>query len=203
LFVELSPPSPGVSAARAGSSFRLSSTFNEQKAKRKIMEDFFDGAGMETVSGPLIGGGLAQLGILGTRKFLPAQAKYAGLIGALIGGGVSAFLMSKPEHRQKGLAGLAVALLVGIPRQIEDLILPSKLSGADQIDLLGAYNAEMGAYNAEGMGEGEYGEGGIDILNSGSGSTGMLAAVVPENMSGDLGADVEIQDAGAFGATGF
>jgi hypothetical protein len=173
------------------------------------MEDFFDGAGMETVSGPLIGGGLAQLGILGTRKFLPAQAKYAGLIGALIGGGVSAFLMSKPEHRQKGLAGLAVALLVGIPRQIEDLILPSKLSGADQIDLLGAYNAEMGAYNAEGMGAynaegmGDYGEGGIDILNSGSGSTGMLAAVVPENMAGDLGADVEIQDAGAFGATGF
>jgi hypothetical protein len=174
------------------------------------MEDFFDGAGMETMSGPLIGGGLAQLGILGTRKFLPAQAKYAGLIGALVGGGVSAYLMSKPEHRQKGLAGLAVALLVGIPRQIEDLIMPSKLSGADQIDLLSAYNAEMGAYNAEGMGaystegmNGLEGEGGVDILNSGSGSTGMLAAIVPENMAGDLGADVEIQDAGAFGSTGF
>lgn len=166
------------------------------------MEDFFDGAGMETVSGPLIGGGLAQLGILGTRKFLPAHAKYAGLVGAILGGGVSAFLMSKPEHRQKGLAGLAVALLVGIPRQIEDLILPSKLSGADQIDLLGAYNAEMGAYNAEGMRGLDDGSG-IDILNSGSGGTGMLAAVVPENMAGDLGADVEIQDAGAFGATGF
>jgi hypothetical protein len=163
------------------------------------MEDFFDGAGMETVSGPLIGGGLAQLGILGTRKFLPAHAKYAGLIGAIVGGGVSAFLMSKPQHRQKGLAGLAVALLVGIPRQIEDLILPSKLSGADQIDILNAYNYEMGAYNAEGMN----GDSGIDILNSGSGSTGMLAAIVPENMSGDLGADVEIQDASAFGATGF
>jgi hypothetical protein len=163
------------------------------------MEDFFDGAGMETVSGPLIGGGLAQLGILGTRKFLPAHAKYAGLIGAIVGGGVSALLMSKPQHRQKGLAGLAVALLVGIPRQIEDLILPSKLSGADQIDILNAYNYEMGAYNAEGMN----GDSGIDILNSGSGSTGMLAAIVPENMSGDLGADVEIQDASAFGATGF
>lgn len=163
------------------------------------MDDFFDGAGMETVSGPLIGGGLAQLGILGTRKFLPAKAKWAGLIGALLGGGVSAFLMSKPQHRQKGLAGLAVALLVGIPRQIEDLMLPSKLSGADQIDLLGAYNAEMGAYNAE------LGEESIEVLNSGSGSTGLIGAVVPENMAGDLGAgaaDVEIMDASAFGATG-
>jgi hypothetical protein len=163
------------------------------------MEDFFDGAGMETVSGPLIGGGLAQLGILGTRKFLPGKAKYAGLIGAAIGGGVSAFLMSKPQHRQKGLAGLAVALLIGIPRQIEDLIMPARLSGDDQIALLGAYNAEMGAYNAE-MGEGDSP---VQVLNSGSGSMGLIGAVVPENMSGDLSADVEIADANAFGATGF
>lgn len=165
------------------------------------MDDFFDGAGMETVSGPLIGGGLAQLGILGVRKFLPSKSKWAGLIGAVIGGGVSAFLMSKPQHRQKGLAGLAVALLVGIPRQIEDLMLPSKLSGDDQIDLLGAYNAEMGAYNAE-LGEDSSP---IEVLNSGSGGTGLIGAVVPENMAGDLGAgaaDVEIMDASAFGATG-
>jgi hypothetical protein len=168
------------------------------------MDDFFDGATMETVSGPLIGGGLAQLGILGTRKFLPAQTKYAGLIGALVGGGVSAFLMTKPQHRQKALAGLATALIVGLGRQIEDMTLPARLSGADQIDLLGAYNAEMGAYNAE-MGNGEYdgsGPGGIDILNSGSGGTGLIGAVVPEQMSGDLGADVEIMGADAFGATG-
>jgi len=167
------------------------------------MEDFFDGAGMETVSGPLIGGGLAQLGILGTRKFIPAQAKYAGLIGAVLGAAAGAFMMSKPQHRNKGLAAVAVALLVGVPRQIEDLILPSKLSGVDQIDLLGAYNAEMGAYNAEmGAYDTEMAGEQVEVLNSGSGGTGLIGAMVPENMSGDLGADVEIQDASAFGATG-
>lgn len=173
------------------------------------MEDFFDGAGMETVSGPLIGGGLAQLGILGTRKFAPSYAKYAGLIGTVLGGGVSAFLMSKPQHRQKGLAGLAVALLVGVPRQIEDLIMPAKLSGDDQIALLGAYNAEMadynaqmGAYNAEMADANEVGSSPVEVLNSGSGGTGLIGAIVPEDMAGDLGADVEIMDASAFGATG-
>lgn len=39
------------------------------------MDDFFDGPTMQTISGPLVGGGAAQAAILGTRKFLPAQAK--------------------------------------------------------------------------------------------------------------------------------
>jgi hypothetical protein len=58
----------------------------------------------------------------------------------------------------------------------------------------------MGAYTSE-MGAGEQ----IEILNSGSGSTGLVGAVEPENMAGDIGAtaaDIEIQDAGAFGSTG-
>lgn len=164
------------------------------------MDDFLDfgGAGTQIVAGPLIGGGLAQLGILGTRKYLPAHAKYAGLIGAAVGTAVGAFLMTKPQHKEKGLAAVAVALLVGVPRQIEDLMLPSKLSGAEQLDILSAYNAEMGAYTSE-MGEASP----VQVLNSGSGGTGVLSAIVPENMSGDLGADVEIADASAFGATGF
>jgi hypothetical protein len=173
----------------------------QRKKQEKIMDDFFDfgGTGTQIVAGPLIGGGLAQLSILGVRKYLPAKAKWAGAIGAAVGTAVGAFLMSKPQHKEKGLAAVAVALLVGVPRQIEDLMLPSKLSGADQIDILGAYNAEMGAYNAEQMGEASP----VEILNSGSGGTGLLGAIVPENMAGDLGADVEIQDASAFGATGF
>jgi len=160
------------------------------------MDDFFDGPTMETISGPLVGGGAAQLGILGTRKFLPAKAKYAGLIGAALGVGASYLLMRR--DRDKGIAGIAVALLIGIPRQIEDMLLPSKLSGSDT-DLLGAYTSEMGAYTSE-MGEASP----IEVLNSGSGGTGVIGAVVPEeSMAGDLGADIEIQDAGAFGATGF
>jgi len=163
------------------------------------MDDFFEGPTMQTISGPLVGGGVAQLGILGTRKFLPAQAKWAGLIGAALGVGAS--LLLKRKDYDKGVAGIAVALLVGIPRQIEDLMLPSKLSGADT-DLLGAYTSEMGdfgAYTSE-MGEASP----VQVLNSGSGGTGVIGAVVPEeSMAGDLGADIEIQDAGAFGSTGF
>jgi hypothetical protein len=160
------------------------------------MNDFFDfgGAGSEIVSGPLIGGGLAQLGILGTRKFMPSKAKWAGAIGAAAGVAVGAFLMSKPQHKEKGLAAVAVALLVGVPRQIEDLMMPSKLSGVENLDILSAYDAEMGALGATP---------GVEVLNSGSGGTGLLGAYVPENMAGDLGADVEITDASAFGATGF
>ncbi len=161
------------------------------------MDDFFDGPTMNTISGPLAGGGAAQLGILGTRKFLPAQAKYAGLIGTLLGVGVGYLLMRK--DRDKGIAAMATAALVGLPRQIEDMMMPSRLAGSDDVDLLGAYTSEMGAYTSE-MG----GPSPIEVLNSGSGGTGLIGAVVPEeSMAGDLGADVEIQDAGAFGATGF
>jgi hypothetical protein len=165
------------------------------------MDDFFDfgGSGKDIVAGPLVGGGLAQLAILAVRKFMPSQAKWAGTIGAVAGSAVGAFLMSKPEHKEKGLAAVATALIVGVPRQIEDLMLPSKLSGVENIDLLGAYDAEMGAYDAE-MGEVPN----VQVLNSGSGGTGLVGAYVPETMSGDLGADadMEISDASAFGATG-
>lgn len=160
------------------------------------MDDFFDGPTMTTISGPLAGGGAAQLGILATRKFLPAKAKYAGLIGTLLGGAVGYLIMRK-DH-EKGLAAIATAALVGIPRQIEDMFMPSKLSGED-VDLLGAYTSEMGAYTSE-MGAASP----VQVLNSGSGGTGVIGAVVPEeSMAGDLGADIEIQDAGAFGSTGF
>ena len=160
------------------------------------MDDFFNGPTMETISGPLVGGGAAQVGILATRKFWPAKAKWAGAIGAVLGVGASYLLMRK--DREKGIAGIAVALLVGLPRQLEDMMLPSRLSGGDT-DLLGAYTSEMGAYTSE-MGEASP----VQVLNSGSGGTGVIGAYVPEeSMAGDLGADIEIQDAGAFGATGF
>lgn len=160
------------------------------------MDDFFEGPTMTSISGPLAGGGAAQLGILATRKFMPAKAKYAGLIGTLLGGAVGYLIMRK--DRDKGLAAIATAALVGIPRQIEDMLMPSKLSGED-VDLLGAYTSEMGAYTSE-MGAASP----VQVLNSGSGGTGVIGAVVPEeSMAGDLGADIEIQDAGAFGSTGF
>lgn len=157
------------------------------------MDDFFDGPTMQSIGGPLAGGGAAQVGILATRKFFPAKAKYAGLIGTVLGGVVGYLIMRK--DRDKGLAAIATAVLVGLPRQLEDMLMPSKLADAD---LLGAYTSEMGAYTSE-MGEAPP----IEVLNSGSGGTGVIGAMVPEeSMAGDLGADVEIMDSGAFGATG-
>lgn len=162
------------------------------------MDDFFDGPTMQSIGGPLAGGGAAQVGILATRKFLPAKAKYAGLIGTLLGVGVGYLIMRR--DRDKGLAAIATAALVGLPRQLEDMMLPSRLAGGD-VDLLGAYTSEMdglGAYTSEMDGPSP-----VEVLNSGSGGTGVIGAMVPEeSMAGDLGADVEIMDSGAFGATG-
>ena len=151
------------------------------------MEDFGDfGEGLMTdAAGPLIGGGLAQLGILGTKILMPAYSKYAGLIGAVLGGAVSAFLMTKPQHAMKGNAGLATALLIGIPRAIEDMMLPTKL----------------GAITWNGFGAAP---GGIEILNGGGGSTGMLGAITTDGYGDDAAAAAPISiQGGSFGATGF
>jgi hypothetical protein len=156
-------------------------------------EDFLGEGAMQQMSGPLIGGGLAQVGILATKAFAPKFAKYAGIIGAVLGGGVSAFLMSKPQHRDKGLAGLATALVVGVPRAIEDLMLPAMgLKGFDGLD---AYTPEgLSAYTSEGMG------GPLEVLSESPGSPGLLSAMGQDDMAGDLGADIEVSG-NAFGAT--
>jgi hypothetical protein len=154
-------------------------------------EGFFDGPGMQAAKGPLIGGGLTQLGIIAVNKFAPAYKKYAGLIGMVIGGGASAYLMSKPEHREAGAAGLATALIVGLPRQLNELM-GGTLMGADEIS-----SDEMAGLDAYTM-EGPAGMQLVGIEDSGSGSTGMGAYT----MEGPADSGMSIQG-GDFGATGF
>lgn len=103
-------------------------------------DSFFDGPAMQAAKGPLIGGGLAKLTSIGVRKFLPNYAKWSGLAGAVVGGGVGAFLMTKPEHKETGTAALATALIIGLSEQLE--ISTGLLKGADD---LSAYTSEMGA----------------------------------------------------------
>jgi len=163
-------------------------------------DSFFDGPSMQAAKGPLIGGGLAQLGILGTKILLPSYVKYAGLIGAILGGGVSAFLMSKPQHKEAGAAGLATALIIGIPRQIEDL-----MGGTLKGDDLSAYTSEMGdealnAYTSEMGGPVELMDTPVQIQDSGSGSTGVMGAITSEMGATPEGLTIQGSD---FGATGF
>lgn len=154
------------------------------------MDDFgemFDGT-LSSSKGVLIGGGLAQLGVLGTKIMLPKYSKYAGLIGAALGGAVSAFMMSKPQHREAGQQGLAAALIIGIPRALEDLALKSMIK-----------DGEFGAYTSEALGAvpGIDIQGPLEIMDAGAGSSGMLGAI-----TSDLGDDMQVSGA-SFGATGF
>lgn len=139
-------------------------------------DSFFDGAAMQAAKGPLLGGGLAKLTSIGIRKFVPSMVKYSGLAGALVGGGVSAYLMTKPEHKETGAAGLATALLIGLSEQLESMM--GLLHGADD---LGAYTSEMGANALEMMDSDEMGdedmEGPLEIQDSGSGSSGVMGAL--------------------------
>jgi hypothetical protein len=184
-----------------------------RKRKKKMFttgDSFFDGPEMQAAKGPLIGGGLTQLGTIAIRKFVPSMAKHAPLIGMVIGGGVSAYLMTKPQHKEAGAAGLATALIIGLPQLLDEYmgtgLLKGDEVGDDQMgdEMLGAYAQEMGA--GEGLqllGPAE----GVQIQDSGSGSTGLIGAVTQEMgaITSDMGAPAEgltIQGSD-FGATGF
>lgn len=144
------------------------------------MDDYMDmGAGLSdpSIAGPLIGGGAAQAASLATRLIWPGKkiTKWASAIGLGIGGGISAALIFSPRYRQTGIAGLITAALVSVPRQIEDLMAAS----GTMKDYLGLITPER---EMAGFGE-DYsmmGQPDVQLLDSGSGSTGVLGTIVPE-----------------------
>jgi hypothetical protein len=148
-------------------------------------DSFFDGPGMAGAKAPLIGGGAAQLGIILVKKFAPAYAKWAGGIGAALGAGAAYALKGRLGPEGMG-AAIAAALVVGLPRQINDLM-GGTLMGDD-----------FGAYVAEGLTGFGADASGVQLLDSGSGSSEM-GAITAENM-GASAEGVMIQD--AFGSTG-
>jgi hypothetical protein len=152
-------------------------------------DSFFDGPAMSGAKAPLIGGGVAQLGIILVKKFAPGYSKYAGAIGALLGSG-AAYAM-KGRLGPEGLgAAIATALVIGVPRQLNDL-----MGGTLMGDDFGAITAESLA------GFGEFGADaqGVQLLDSGSGGTEM-GMITAENM-GAAAEGVMIQG-DDFGATG-
>ena len=154
-------------------------------------DSFFDGPAMSGAKAPLIGGGAAQLGIILVKKFAPAYAKWAGAIGAALGAGAAYAMKGKLGPEGMG-AAIATALIVGVPRQLNDL-----MGGTLMGDDLGAITAE----NLAGLGDfGQFGAdaGGVQLLDSGSGGTEM-GVVTAENMGGAEGVMIQ---GGDFGSTG-
>jgi len=155
-------------------------------------DSFFDGPGMAGAKAPLIGGGVATAAIIAVKKFLPTQAKWAGAIGAIAGSAAAYLLKNKLGPEGMG-AAIAAALIVGGPRQLNDL-----MGGTLMGDDLAAYVAEgLGDFGDEYAGLGADAAG-VQIMDSGSGSAEM-GAYVAEGM-GAPAEGVMIQ--GAFGATG-
>lgn len=149
-------------------------------------DSVFDGPGMAGAKAPLIGGGAAQLAIILVKKFLPSQAKWAGAIGAAAGAGVAYAMKGKLGPEGMG-AAIAAALVVGLPRQANDL-----MGGTLMGDDLGAITAEaLAGFGAD--------AGGVQIMDAGGGSTG-LEAYTAENLSAP--AEGVMIQGDAFGATG-
>lgn len=166
--------------------------------------DELAGLGDPSIAGPLVGGGATQAVSLATRllfKDKPKVTKWAPSIGLLVGGGISAALAFSPRHRQTGIAGLLTAALVAIPRQVEEML----ASTGTMRDYLGLITPEQGL--------GYFGQDAapaalpaqtpdVQLLDSGSGSTGVLGTIVPEReMAGaNFGADEGVELLGGFGS---
>lgn len=159
-------------------------------------DSFFDGPAMSGAKAPLIGGGVAQLGIILVKKFVPTYAKYAGAIGALLGSGAAYAMKGKLGPEGVG-AAIATALVIGIPRQLNDL-----MGGTLMGDDFGAITAEnigdFGMFGADAQGVQMLGADGVQLLDSGSGGTEM-GMVTAENMGAADGVQIQGDD---FGATG-
>lgn len=139
----------------------------------------FGAAGRDHIAGPLVGGGLAQVGLMATKLIWPDKpvAKWAGAIGLGLGGLVSGILATRPGYRTTGISGLVTAALVGVPRQIEDLLgAPGATAG-----YLGVITPEM--VNEQGY-QGYLGQTNeVELLDSGAGA-GTLGVITPER--GDM-----------------
>lgn len=143
----------------------------------------------EGLAGPLVGGGTTQVGTLAAKLIWKDKAgvqKWAPSIGMGLGMLVSGILAFRPQTREIGIVGLITSALIGVPRQLEELLMDG---GATQGLGLGAYTAE------EMMGAGA--EDVVEML----GDNGM-GVVVPEQgiMGQDGGSPVELLGNAGFGA---
>ena len=143
----------------------------------------FGDGGRDHIAGPLIGGGIAQVGLLATKllfKDSPKVVKWAPSIGTALSAIVGGIMAFRPNTRATGISALVTAGLIGIPRQIEGLLEDDKpLRG-----YLGVTVAERelaDAMEQEAMaGMGGFGAGDVELLDSGGGSSAAFGVHVAE-----------------------
>lgn len=153
------------------------------------------------IAGPLIGGGAVQVGIMLAHlhaKKNPKALRHAGMHGAVLGALVGGGLAFSHKHRATGISALVTVGIMTLPRILEGFM---GLGHRHEEQLQGFGTIVPQAL--QGFGEPE-----VQLLDSGSGSTGVLGTHVAEELHGDMGGmsgaeGIEIMGAGAGFGTNF
>lgn len=163
---------------------------------------------MESIAGPLVGGGIAQAGTLATKLIWPDKgvAKWAGAIGTGLGLAVSGVLAFRPSTRSIGISGIVTSLLVGVPRQIEDLMgAEGSTNGylgviTPEREMQGAYDDDYTAAMMEQEMMGQVSPDQVQLLSANG--AGSLGVITPERDMAGATPEIEMLGAnGGFGAT--
>ncbi len=156
------------------------------------------------VTGPLIGGGVTQIGIMLAHlhgKKNPKVLRHAGFYGAALGGLVSGALALSSKHRETGISALVTVGIMTLPRILEGFMGLGARDETAKMNGLGIITPEQ--YQAL-SDAGEFGDGdpAVQLLDAGGGSTGVLGTHVAEEVRPLAGAPadgVELLGSG-FGA---
>jgi len=134
------------------------------------------------IKGPLVGGGTAWVGILATRYFAkdksPTALKYAGLIGAAAGIGISGLLFWK-KNRSLAQSGMITAALVGLTRQVESMIPTGTLGDIGDEGVNGYLGVITPEYEMQGAND-------VQLLTDGGDGLGLITAEQEMNGAGDV-----------------
>lgn len=134
------------------------------------------------VTGALVGGGTAWVGMLATRYFgktQPTALKYSGVIGAVAGAAVGFAMLKK--NRAQGAAAIVTAAIVGLSRQIESLIPAGTLGDIGDEGVNGYLGVITPEYEMSGAGD-------VQLLTDGGmdGGLGLITAEQEMNGAGDV-----------------
>ena len=149
------------------------------------------------IAGPLIGGGATQVGIMLAHlhaKKNPAALRHAGLHGMILGGLVAGGLAMSKNHRETGLSALATVAIITLPRVLEGFM----GLGHRHEDSMHGYLGAITASDYQGLS----GEPEVQLLDSGSGSTGVLGTHVAEEVQSFSGSDGPVEVLGNGGGGG-
>jgi hypothetical protein len=170
---------------------------------RHRFRGFGDGGGNPAIAGPLIGGGATQIGIMLAHlhaKKNPAALRHSGIHGLVLGGLVGGALAFTHKHRQTGISALVTVGIITLPRILEGFMGLGHRDETMKGYELGIITPQ--AYEAlSGAGD----EAAVQIMDSGSGSTGMLGTHVAEEIhpmagAGGAGEYVEMLGSSGFGS---